>query len=208
MRAVVSCAFREPYLTHSFNQEKVLLKSKGVNGAVCKEALPYKEGLVTENIIERFQKSLYGFKPHAIQTILDTGCKQIIWLDPSVLPTTDINLMFDELEKTDMLVQTGTDNINDMANDKSIKWFGLDRDNLKDVRHIGGTVYGFNFDNPKTLATFNLWKRAEEEGIFGNQDEFMAGHWADESCLALAMHVNGIEQKFSKTFKFRNQKNG
>ena len=195
---ITTVAFREPYVTHSANQME---KLKDFAVLHFTDALPYKEGVVKKGIVERFQKSLYGFKPHAIQRARDMGHKKVVWLDPSVLPVTGVQVLFDNLD--DILVQTGRDNIRKMANDKAINYFC--RADLDDVQHVGGTIYGFNFDNPKAVEVFDLWKKAEEDGIYGNQDEFMAGHWADEACLALAMHKVGVAQKFPK-FKFKNQK--
>lgn len=202
---IVTCAFREPYLLHNKNQRIEIDKEK-IDVISFIDELPYKEGVVKEDIVSRFQKSLYGFKPHAVQEAIDRGYKLVIWFDPSVLPTTSINDLFDELEQTDMLVVKGDRSLSYMSSDKAYEWFGLSKAETVNINHIGGTFYGFNFNNPKTVEVFNLWKRAEEEGIFGNQDEFMAGHWCDESCMALAMYKVGVEQKSSKTFKYLNQK--
>jgi hypothetical protein len=200
-RCIVSVAFREPYISHSNNQLK---KLGSLPAIIYRDALPYKEGVVTNNIVERFQQSLYGFKPHAIQTAIDKGYSQVIWMDPSVLPTCDLNKVFEELEQTDMLVLTSGNHISKMTSERAFTWF----DTTKDipVNHIGGTFYGFNFNNAKTYTAFNLWKGAEEGGIFGNQAEFMSGHWADESCMALAMYKAGVEQKQSKFLTYKNQK--
>lgn len=200
---IVTCAFREPYVTHHYNQVEKLY---GHNIISFVDELPYSEGIVKENIVSRFQKSLYGFKPHAVHAAIDKGYKLIIWFDPSVLPTCSINDLFEELNQTDMLVIKGDRSINWMANDKAFNWFGLDKKDTVNVNHIGGTFYGFNFNNPKTVEVFNLWKQAEKFGIFGNQDEFMAGHWADETCMALAMFKCGVEQKNSKVLTYKNQK--
>lgn len=205
-RCVVTAAFREPYTLHNEKQMEVLQgECFDLNIIRFIDCLPYKEGLIKENVVSRFQKSVYGFKPHAIQHAIEQGCKSVIWFDPSVLPITPIIDLFNELETTDMLIIPGEHPIKEMTSDKAFAWFGLE--NTININHIGGTFYGFNFNNPKTVACFELWKKAEEEGIFGNQDEFMAGHWADESCMALAMYKCGIEQKHSECFKYLNQKN-
>lgn len=167
--------------------------------------LPYSEGIVKQNIVQRFQRSLYGFKPHAIQRVLESGYTKIIWFDPSVLPTVSPQVIFDELDYAPMLVITGDNEITKMANINSIKWFGLKGVDLSGVKHIGGTMYAFNFDDPKTREVFNLWKLAEEKGVFGDQTEFHEGHWADEACMALAMFKIGVPQ-IGSSFTYKNQK--
>lgn len=196
---IVTCAFREPYLSHNIKQLETL---KGVPVLSFRDCLPYAEGLVTENIVERFQKSLYGFKPHAIQKAIDLGFKKVIWFDPSVYPLESVQTIYDQLDKHPMLVIKGDRHISKMTNDRVLDLF-----NTYDVNHIGGTIYAFNFDDYKTRKVFNKWRRLEMEGYFGNQTEFMNGHWADESCMALCMANYEMEQ-VSLNFKYRNQKDG
>ena len=204
---VVSVAFRQPYLMHSRRQEITIVEiSKGISYIPFRGGLPTKNGFEINDVVGAFQKSLYGFKPHAIQTVIDLGFKRIVWLDPSVLPTSDIKILFDSLELRQMIVRTGDAPILKMTNEKALKWFAIPDDELINVKHIGGTIYGFNFTFQQTEHAFDLWKRAEEDGMFGTQDEFMAGHWADESCLVLAMETYGIEQYWESNFKYVNQK--
>lgn len=202
--SIVSCAFREPYLSHSINQKKAI--TEDVEFIYYVDELPYKEGIVKENIVTRFQESLYGFKPHAIQKAIDLGYKKVIWLDPSVLPVTPIQVLIDRLDQHPLMVISGNFDVVRMTSQKALDWFGLTENELKDVKHLGGTVYCFNFNDPKIMEVFNLWKKAEEEGIFGTQDDFMRGHWADESCMALAIRKVGAEWIKIKDYDFINQK--
>ena len=77
---------------------------------------------------------------------------------------------------------------------------------MESLKHIGGTIYGFNFSNAKSAQVFKLWIKLEEIGLFGTQDDFMAGHWADESCMALALHKCGVAQYWEEKFTYLNQK--
>lgn len=201
---IVTCAFREPYVTHNKRQVSVINNAVDVISFI--DHLPYSEGVVSQDIVTRFQRSLYGFKPHTVQIARNMGHKSVIWFDPSVLPLSSesITELFNELSKVDMLVVKGDNHISKMTSDKAFDWFGVPKD--IPINHIGGTIYGFNFNSDKTVKAFDLWMGAEEAGIFGTQDEFMKGHWADESCMALSMFVAGVEQKSSETFKYLNQK--
>lgn len=207
---IVSVAFREPYVTHSRKQEAIILAEnetwEWISRLYFIDRLPLKNGITTENIVAQFQKSLYGFKPHAIQMAIDTGYKKIIWLDPSVLPTTGIQVLIDALDTHPIIVRSGEEPLAKMCNAKSKKWFGVTDEDIKNEKTVAGTVYGFNFNDPKAIEVFNLWKRAEEEGIFGTQDDFMAGHWADEACMALAMYKCGMPQYWEEKFTYLNQK--
>lgn len=200
-------AFREPYLTHNERQYNWIKENHpDLKVIAFRDMLPAKGTVHTDNIVSHFQKSLYGFKPHAIQKAIDYGFKKVIWLDPSVLPSITLDYLFNALDESPVIVRKGEHPLADMTNQKAMNWFGVTKEDIKDVKHIGGTVYGFNFHNQKAVDVFHLWKKAEEEGIFGTQDDFMAGHWADESCMALSLFKNGIEQYWESLFTYRNQK--
>lgn len=202
---IVSVAFRQPYVRHSEAQQFVL-EDCNVDLLYFRDQLPTKNGIVTEDIVGTFQKSLYGFKPHAIQKAIDAGYKKVIWFDPSVMPCSPIEFLIDSLDTHPMIVRTGDALINPMVNDKAVKWFDINREELNNVHHIGGTIYGFNFNSDTVMRVFALWKQAEEAGIFGDQDDFMAGHWADEACMVLAMHKCGVPQYWETKFHYKNQK--
>lgn len=204
--AIVTVAFREPYLTHSQNQ--ILAISSQVDKVIWHhDELPTKGGILKENIVSHFQKSMYGFKPHAVQEAIDLGYDYVVWLDPSVMPTCNMNVLFDFLKVYPIVVRPGEESILKMCNQKAKDYFGLTDEDIKNEKHIAGTVYGFNFTNPQAVEVFNLWKKAEEDGIFGGQGEFMEGHWADEACLSLVMVKCGVPKYWDSNFTYRNQKN-
>lgn len=210
---IVSVAFREPYLRHSIKQEFLILANATADGVdldtkFLRDQLPVKGGLETNDIVGTFQKSLYGFKPHAVQRAIDAGYKKIIWLDPSVLPTCSMQILIDALDEHPIIVRSGENNLADMCNDKAFKYFNVTHEELRlnKVRHVAGTIYGFNFNTTKAKHVFELWKAAEEDGIFGTQDEFMAGHWSDEACLALAMYCCSVKGYWDDKFTYLNQK--
>lgn len=204
---IVTCAFREPYLTHNIRQLKSIDSfMPGLEVLSWRDCLPYSEGVVKENVVARFQQSLYGFKPHAIYEAYKKGYKRVVWLDPSVLPTSSPAILFDTLETIPIIVRTGDHDITSMTSQRVLDWFGINPGLLKGTKHVGGTVYGFNFKYGKASSVFNKWSLAEVSGMFGDQDEFMAGHWADESCMALSMFSHNAPQYYPTGFTYLNQK--
>lgn len=202
---VVSVAFREPYLTHSKAQEAWIRSNDKIDYVVFRDKLPIKGGVDVDDVVGTFQKSLYGFKPHAIQSAVNAGYKKVIWLDPSIMPVDSLDVITNALDEFPILVSSGDAPITKMSSVKARNWFGLEPEDLTDVKHVGGTIYAFNFYDQKAIDVFELWKKAEEQGIFGTQQEFMEGHWADEACMALALHKCGMKQSWVD-FKYLNQK--
>lgn len=204
---IVSVAFREPYLQHNFVQEQsICMLNPSVDILYFRDQLPHKDGIHTENIVEHFQKSLYGFKPHAIQRAIDAGYKKVIWFDPSVLPTVSVQVLIDALDEHPIIVRSGEEWLPKMCNRKAKDWFGVTDEEIKDEHSVAGTVYCFNFNDPKAVEVFDMWKKAEEDGIFQDQDAFMAGNWADESAFALCLYKLKVKGYWESKFTFLNQK--
>lgn len=209
---IVSVAFREPYVSHSHIQGGYLRAFEpDLSFTAFRDQLPINYGgiVIGDAIVPTFQKSLYGFKPHAITKKMNDGnnYKKVIWFDPSVLPISSVKILFDSLDTHPMIVRTGEHELSKMCNEKAKKWFGVTDEDIKGVKHIGGTIYGFNFNNDKVKEVFELWKKAEEEGIFQDQDAFMKGNnWADESAMALSMYKVGVDQYWENKFSYINQK--
>lgn len=206
---VVSVAFRSPYIEHSLRQQQTIAESDPLlHYFAYRDVLPAKGTIHTEDIVTRFQESLYGFKPHAIQTMIDQGYEKIIWLDPSVLPTVPIQVLIDALDIHPVITRAGENEVSEMTSQRVKDWFNVWDSQLKSnrVKHVAGTVYGFNFKHPKAVEVFELWKSAEENGMFGNQDEFMAGSWADESAMSLCLYKCNVPQYWCEGFQYLNQK--
>lgn len=202
---IVSVAFRQPYVRHLETLTKVC-EGYGIEIESTVDCYHYNGRIIMSGLVEHFQSTLYGFKPHAINRVMNYGVKKIVWFDPAILPTVSPQILFDALEEHPILVGTGDHKLASMTNDKAKKWFNVTDEDIKDVHHVAGTIYGFNFNDPKAVEVFELWLKAEQAGIFGTQDEFMANHWADESCLALAMFKSGVPQ-YMPEFTYLNQKN-
>ena len=203
---VVSVAFRSPYVQHSERQEQVIRDmTPFVSYYAYRDCLPMKDRIETVDIVTRFQESLYGFKPHAIQRMRDKGFKKVIWFDPSVLPTVSVKCILKALDEHPVITRAGENSIVQMTNRKTLDWFGVVPEELRDVKHVAGTVYAFNFDNPKAGEVFELWKRCEESGMFGTQDDFMAGSWCDESAMSLSLYKCNAPQVWCD-FQYLNQK--
>lgn len=205
---ICSVAFRQPYLNHNLKQaETISADGSDVDFLYFRDRLPMNGVVHEDNIVEQFQKSLYGFKPHAIQKAIDMGYEKIIWLDPSVLPTVSMQVLIDSLDENPMIVRSGEEWLPKMCNAKAKNYFNVTDEEIKDEHSVAGTVYCFNFNDPKTVEVFELWKKAEMDGIFGTQDDFMKGNnWADEMALSLSMFKLGIPKYWEQNFLFLNQK--
>lgn len=185
----VSVAFGFEYLKQMDRLQKSILK-------IYPEAnlLFFDNGLPDGSKL--FLDSLYGFKPHAIQEARNQGYKKVIWLDPAMILEDKV----DDLINQSTLIAVKDDTLlYNVVSNKCYSYFGLDAYyvSFRNWHLVGGSLYFFNFDRPKDNIIFDMWLNAEKHEIFGSQHEAaseqLQGHRYDESVMALAMYMNGVD---------------
>lgn len=139
------------------------------------------------------KESLYGFKVDAVGYALKKGYQKIIWLDPACILVDKIDYYF-QLDTPVMAVKD--DNLlSNYIGDKAMKYYG--NPDITRWHLVGGSIYVFDFTKEKTAQIFDDWANAEDDGIFGSQQEQAIGkinrHRNDESCMAMALYINGCE---------------
>lgn len=140
------------------------------------------------------KESLYGFKPHAVQHALDLGFKKIIWLDPACILVDKIDYYF-ELGIPVMAVRDDN-KLSNYIGQSALMWYSLV--SVSEDKHlVGGSIYVFDFTHPDCEPIFRMWYDAEIAGVFGSQKQQASGkinkHRNDESCMAMALYLNGYE---------------
>lgn len=137
-------------------------------------------------------ESLYGFKVHAIEQARRIA-PRVLWLDPAMILMREI----DDLVNDWAIAVVKDDNkLLGTISDKALNYFGVSKEVIVDrgLHLVGGSLYYFNFEYKKTISVFETWRESERAGIFGSQyeaaSEQINGHRNDESCMAIAMHLN------------------
>lgn len=139
-----------------------------------------------------FLDSLYGFKVHGIKYARDKGHDKVVWLDPACIVLDKVDYLF-ELGLPVVAVKDES-KLTQTICDKAVSYYGIE---IKDWWHlVGGSLYGFSFDDEACHNVFNHWAKAESDGMFGSQDDLSAGlmnkHRQDESCMSMALYANGL----------------
>jgi len=147
-----------------------------------------------------FYESLYGFKPHAILAAVEAGFPKVIFLDPAMVLADKIDDLFQfpivAVKDDNKLHKTGD---SPLVSNKCLAYYGLTGEMIERYgwHLVGGSLYYFDFTRTKPLRVFQQWMEAEQEGLFGSQKEATTeqinGHRNDETCMALAMYMHGIE---------------
>ena len=113
--------------------------------------------------------SPYGFKVHVIQHALQGGFTTIVWADSAAYLVQDPSSFF-QLVKEKGIAILG-DIIPDpplkkWVNDKSLRLFKLERNDVKERCLVCGTIFGFDFTHQITRDFFNELLTYEKDGWF------------------------------------------
>lgn len=156
-----------------------------------------------------FYQSLYGFKPHAINEARRMGFKRIIWLDPAMILCDKV----DDLFQYPVIAVKDDNQLHDLISERTLAHYGLTREGIKkhDWRLVGGSLYYFDFNQSSAKIIFNMWLEAEIEGLFGSQQEQASeqinGHRMDETLMAVAMYLVGVDPQPGPDVRYCIEKN-
>lgn len=148
------------------------------------------------------QQSPYSFKVHAIENVKNRGYKLIFWCDSIVRLRMSIDDLIPLIRNVGVYLQADGWKVGIWANDRSLQYFGVTRDQSMEIEAIYACIMAFDFNNPIAHEFFARWKKASEDGIFiGNwkndlktesQDERCRGHRHDQTCAELISYQLGI----------------
>lgn len=140
-------------------------------------------------------ESLYGFKPHAVRAALNAGNRQIMFFDPAIILMKPIDFYQEQVKQYGVCCAQDDNKLSPFCDDRSLKHYGLSRDEIRDWHLVGGSFYYFDFDLPLCESIFVRWFLAEGNGLFGSQKEQasgqLQGHRNDESMMAIALYTSG-----------------
>lgn len=145
----------------------------------------------------------YAFKIYAIQKAIDAGYENILWLDSSVFAIKSVIPIFDEIEKKGMIFQDAGHWLGNWANDFSLKYFDITRNEAMGIKMIGNAgVLGFNIHNEIAFDFLDQWEQSMLDSCFKgkwtnedkseSQDERCFGHRHDMTCSSAIVYKMGL----------------
>lgn len=145
----------------------------------------------------------YGFKVHAIKQAIEVGYRKILWLDSSCFAIKNVQSIFDRIEETGFAFQDAGHWLGEWANDFTLDYFGISRDEAMEMRMIGNAGFlGLDFDNDTARQFFVLWEQSMINGCFQgkwnnndkteSKDERCRGARHDMSASSAIVHNMGL----------------
>jgi hypothetical protein len=144
----------------------------------------------------------YAFKVYAIEAVRALGYEVIFWSDSINRLAKSIGPIIARTKEVGVYLPADGWKVGEWANDKSLAYFGVSRDDAMNIECCYACVLGFDFRNPITKEFFRLWKSACQDGIFcgmwdntnntESQDNRCKGHRHDQTCADLIAYKLGI----------------
>ena len=117
----------------------------------------------------------YAFKVYAFKKAIELGYKKILWLDSSVFAIRNISPVFDIIDEEGYIMQYAGHLVGNWANDKSLEYFGISRDDAMRLKMYGNAGFlGLNMDFEVSRKFFEMWEKSMFDGMF-------IGNWRNEN---------------------------
>ena len=153
----------------------------------------------------------YAFKPYAIERIKSMGYDIVIWCDSCIRLAKDIRILIPQIQSRGVFLQNDTNHtIGDWANDKSLEYFKITRDDAMNMPAIYACIMAFDFKQEVTLEFLRRWKKTADNGIFQgkwnneqkteSQDVRCKGHRHDQTCAELISYQLNIPRGYFVLF--------
>jgi len=144
----------------------------------------------------------YAFKVYAIHTVRSKGYDIIIWMDSINRVSKPLDSFLKDIETVGVYLPDDGWKLGEWANDNSLNYFGVSRDDAMKVACCYACILGFDFRHPITSQFFTMWKKACDDGVFQgmwdnttrseSQDPRCRGHRHDQTCADLIAYKLGI----------------
>lgn len=149
----------------------------------------------------------FAFKVFAIEHAMFRGYNIAIWLDSPNRLVRAIDDWLPKISNVGVYLQRDGWWCGQWANDKSLEYFGITRDEAMQIPNVYACIMAFDFRNPVTSVFLEKWKKACLDGIFRgavkndknteSNDSRCLGHRHDQTCAELIAYKLGIENQTS-----------
>lgn len=141
----------------------------------------------------------YAFKIFAINNLRSQGYEQILWLDASIVFVKNVRPIFDWIEEKGFFFEHCGFSVGQWCNNETLNYFGLTRDDAKQMPMFSAGFTGLDFTNPIALEFFNRWEKSMLDGYF-------RGSWTDHrhdlTCGSIVANQMGLVKDYSEGGNF------
>ena len=144
----------------------------------------------------------YAFKVYCVNAVRQMGYSVVIWADSINRLEKSLDPILPTVSRQGVYLQGDGHPAGLYANDRSLEYFGVSRDDAMNIEAIYACIMLFDFRNPVAVKFFDQWKQACLDGMFigfwtndnqtESKDSRCKGHRHDQTCAELISHKLGI----------------
>lgn len=156
------------------------------------------------------EKNPYAFKICAIEKAIEIGYTSILYLDTSAYAISDVSPIFEIIERDGYFMEEAGHYCGTWTNDKTLKHFGIDRDEAMNMTMYSAGFTGLDFTNKIAIEFFKRWKESMIAGCFKgkwnnlaeteSKDQRCQGHRHDMSCASIIANNLGMKYQSGGTY--------
>lgn len=142
----------------------------------------------------------YAFKVYALEHAINAGYKNILWLDSSAYAVSNVQPIFDIIEKQGYFFHPDGNYLGNWSNDKLLEYYNISRDEAMSIPLVKGGMWGISPESQSLI--FAGLKDAMVNGLFKgawhnndkteSQDERCRGHRHEMSVLSILVYQSGL----------------
>jgi len=146
------------------------------------------------------ETNAYNIKLSCLEKAVEMGYRRLLWLDCSVYAVKNLMPVWDEINHYGYYLWRSGYNCAQVASDKCLEYFGVDRDTAEGWQDCSSSMVGINLDNPQGLEFYERWKQAAKDGAFAgsryhdgqSKDPRFIAHRQDQVCASLIANYMGL----------------
>lgn len=149
----------------------------------------------------------YAFKLAAWQEAIQKGYDIGLWIDASDYVIKPIDPILHYIRENGHILWNNGANIGTWSSDRSLRSFGITRDEAFQIAEVTGNIVGFDLRKPKNLQLIQEWTKYALDGVTfpgpwhnkngeASSDPRVRGHRHDQTALSFLAHkykLNCIE---------------
>lgn len=156
------------------------------------------------------RESPYAMKVYAFKWAIEQGYQRILWLDSSIWCRKYPEVHMAAMARDGYyLLGNGDWKCDQWTNDACLEYFGLSRDEAREIPMLSSGVLGLDFSTETGREFFDQWEKSMLAGAFkgswtatpseGSGDRYR-GHRHDQSCESIIAHRLGMIPHPEETF--------
>jgi len=128
----------------------------------------------------------FAFKVSSIREMKRLGYKRVLWLDASILPYADLNMIFNLIKDRGYFVQSNSHDVGIYMNSDSCNYFNITMEEARHIWSCSAAIFGIDLTNPTTAPIIDAWYNAAKDPY-----AFFSAR-SDQNALSIIIHQMGL----------------